>query len=66
MSVDLRGALLAAAEEAGKMQKDFEDKIYGLTQHINYVDSENERLKNKLNKAAAAVIRQFADLLAED
>jgi hypothetical protein len=65
MSFDLKGALLAAAEEAGKMQKDFEDKIYGLTQHINYVDSENERLKNKLNKAAA-VIRQFADLLAED
>ena len=65
MSFDLKGALLAAAEEADKMQKDFEDKIYGLTQHINYVDSENERLKNKLNKAAT-VIRQFADLLAED
>lgn len=65
MSFDLRGAFLAVAEEADKMQKDFEDKIYGLTQHINYVDSENERLKNKLNKAAD-VIRQFADLLAED
>jgi hypothetical protein len=65
MSIDLRGALLAAAEEAGKMQKDFEDKIDGLTQHINYVDNENERLKKKLNKAAD-LMKQFAEILSDD
>ena len=51
MAVDLRGALLAAADEAGKMQAEFEQTRDGLINHINFVEGENNRLKDKLNKA---------------
>lgn len=65
MSFDLRGALLAAAEEAGKMQAEFEQTRDDLIHHINYVDGENTRLKEKLNKAAE-LMKQFAEILSED
>lgn len=65
MSFDLQRALLAAAEEAGKMQKEFESSIESLTQHINYVEGENERLKKKVQKAAE-VAKQFTEILLED
>ena len=65
MSFDLRGALLAAAEEAGKMQEDFRQRTDDLLNHINYVDGENARLKEKLNKAAD-LMKQFAEILSED
>ena len=63
MAFDLRGALLAAAEEAGKMQEEYDQRIDDLTQHINYIDCENNRLKEKLNKAAE-LMKQFAEILS--
>ena len=65
MSIDLRGALLAAAEDAGKMQADLEQKIENLTSYIDYVESENTKLKSKLSKAAE-LARQFAEILSDD
>lgn len=65
MSFDLKGALMAAAEEAGKMQAEFQQKTDDLLNHINYVDGENTRLKEKLNKAAD-LLKQFAEILSED
>ena len=65
MAIDLRGALLAAAEEAGKMQAEFEQTREDLINHINYIESENDRLKRKLNKAAE-LIKQFAEILSDD
>jgi hypothetical protein len=65
MAVDLRGALLAAAEEAGKMQTEFEQTRDDLINHINYVEGENDMLKKKLNKAAD-LMKQFAEILADD
>ena len=65
MAVDLRGALLAAAEEAGKMRAEFEQTKDDLINHINYVEGENDRLKKKLSKAAA-LMRQFAEILSDD
>ncbi len=65
MSFDLRGALLAAAEEAGKMQTDFQQRTDDLINHINYVEGENTRLKEKLNKAAN-LMKQFAEILSDD
>lgn len=65
MAVDLRGALLAAAEEAGKMQAEFEQTRDNLINHINYVEGENDRLKKKLSKAAE-LMKQFAEILSDD
>ena len=65
MAVDLRGALLAAAEEAGKMQQEFEQTKDNLINHINYVEGENDRLKKKLSKAAE-LMKQFAEILSDD
>ena len=65
MTGDLRGALLAAAEEAGKMQEEFEQTRDDLINHINYVEGENDRLKKKLNKAAK-LLKQFAEILSDD
>ena len=65
MSFDLKGALMAAAEEAGKMQAEFQQRTDDLLNHINYVDGENTRLKEKLNKAAD-LMKQFAEILSED
>lgn len=65
MAVDLRGALLAAAEEAGKMQAEFEQTRDNLISHINYIEDENDRLKKKLNKAAD-LMKQFAEILSDD
>ena len=65
MAVDLRGALLAAAEEAEKMQKEINDRLDNLESNVRYVEGENERLKKKI-KNAADVARQFANILSED
>ena len=65
MAFDLKGALLAAAEEAGKMQEEFEQTRDNLINHINYVEGENDRLKKKLNNAAE-LIKQFAEILSDD
>jgi hypothetical protein len=65
MAFDLQGALLAAAEEAGKMQAEFRQRTDELINHINYVDGENTRLKEKLNKAAN-LMKQFAEILSDD
>lgn len=65
MSFDLKGALMVAAEEAGKMQAEFQQRTDDLLNHINYVDGENTRLKEKLNKAAD-LMKQFAEILSED
>ena len=62
---DLRGALLAAADEAGKMQAEFEQTRDDLINHINFVEGENNRLKDKLNKAAD-LMKQFAEILSDD
>ena len=65
MEMDLRGALIAAAEEAGKLQAEFEQTRDDLINHINYVEGENDRLKKKLSKAAD-LMKQFAAILLED
>ena len=65
MSVDLRGALLAAAEEAGKMQAEFQQRTDDLICQINYVENENTILKKKLNKAAD-LMKQFAEILSDN
>ena len=65
MAVDLRGALLAVAEEAGKMQAELEQTRDDLINYINYVEGENDRLKNKLSKAAE-LMKQFAEILSAD
>jgi hypothetical protein len=62
---DLRGALMAAAQEAEKMQEEFQTEIDTLHSHIQYVESENAKLKNKLVKAAA-LLNQFAEILTEN
>jgi uncharacterized membrane protein len=62
---DLRGALMAAAQEAEKMQEEFQTEIDTLRSHIQYVESENTKLKNKLVKAAA-LLNQFAEILTEN
>lgn len=65
MSFDLRGALLAAADEAGKMQAEFQQRTDDLIHHINYVEGENSRLKEKFNKAAH-LMKQLAEILSDD
>ena len=65
MSFDLRGALLAAADEAGKMQAEFQQRTDDLIRHINYVEGENTRLKEKFNKAAN-LMKQLAEILSDD
>lgn len=65
MAFDLKGALLAAAEEAGKMQEEFRQRTDDLLNHINYVEGENTRLKEKLNKAAS-LMAQLAEILSTD
>ena len=62
---DLRGALMSAAQEAEKMQEEFQTEIDTLHSHIQYVESENAKLKNKLVKAAA-LLNQFAEILTEN
>lgn len=65
MTVDLKGALLAAAEEAGKMQEEFEQTRDNLINHINYVEGENNRLTKKL-KGVADVLQAVISILSED
>lgn len=65
MAFDLQGALLAAAEQAGKMQAEFQQRTDDLINHINYVEGENTRLREKLNKAAD-LMKQFAEILSDD
>lgn len=62
---DLRGALLAAAEEAGKMQEEINSRLDNLGSYVQYVEGENERLRKKIQKAAEFA-KQFADILLED
>lgn len=62
---DLRGALLAAAEEADKMQKEINNRLDNLESYVQYVEGENTRLKDKIKKAAEFA-KQFADILSED
>lgn len=62
---DLRGALLAAAEEADKMQHETEAHINNLNSHINFVEDENNRLKKKLKDVAGA-LQAVISILSED
>lgn len=58
---DLKGALLAAAEEADKMQQE----IAQLVSHVEYLDDENNKLKTKL-KDAVSCLKTALDILSED
>ena len=62
---DLRGALLAAAEEAEKMQQENENRFNNLEYYVSYVEGENTRLKDKIKKAAE-LAKQFAEILSDD
>ena len=62
---DLRGALMAAAQEAEKMQEEFQTEIERLHSHISYVEAENNKLKNKFVKVAA-LLNQFAEILTDN
>jgi chaperonin cofactor prefoldin len=62
---DLRGALLAAAEEADKLQKEINTRLEDLESYVKYVEGENDRLNNKIKKAAEFA-KQFAEILSDD
>ena len=61
---DLRGALLAAAEEAEKMQEENKNRFSSLEQYIRYVEGENIRLNTKIKKAAEFA-KQLADMFPD-
>lgn len=66
--IDLRGALLAAAEEAGKMQDELDNqqtRIDMLTSHVDYLEHENTTLKEKL-KNVGDLMRQVASIFNEN
>lgn len=58
---DLRGALLAAADEADKMQKE----IVQLISHVDVLECENNKLRTKL-KNAADCLSSIVNVLSED
>ncbi len=62
---NLEGTLRAAAEEAAKMQDEFQQQIDNLNSHIYYVEGENSKLKKKINNAKD-LFRQLADILEKD
>ncbi len=80
--VDLRGALLAAAEEAEKMQQESEERqkrieylevriveqssrIDNLESQVQFIESENNKLRKKL-KSVADTMRTTTNILLED
>lgn len=62
---DLKGALLAIAEEAGKMQQEYQSRFDNIESWVSYIEAENAQLKKKIQKAAEFA-KQFADILSED
>ena len=65
---DLRGALLAAAEEAEKLQKDLDlerTRISILEEHVAYLETENNNLKTKLRNVGD-LMRQAANIFEEN
>lgn len=65
---DLRGALLAAAEEAEKLQKDLDlgrTRISILEEHVEYLENENNILKTKLRNVGD-LMRQAANIFEEN
>lgn len=62
---DLKNALLAAAEEADKMQKENQTRFDNLEQYTSYIEGETERLKKKLQKTVEFA-KQFAEILSDD
>jgi phage shock protein A len=65
---DLRGALLAAAEEAEKLQKDLDlerTRILILDEHVAYLENENNTLKTKLRNVGD-LMRQVANIFEEN
>jgi predicted nuclease with TOPRIM domain len=66
--IELRNALLAAAEEAGKMQDELNTqqmRIDELTSHVAYLEHENNNLKEKL-KNVGNLMRQAANIFNEN
>lgn len=66
--IELRNALLAAAEEAGKMQDELNTqqmRIDELTSHVAYLEHENNSLKEKL-KNVGNLMRQAANIFNEN
>ena len=62
---DLKGILLAAANEAEKMQHEFQNQIDDLACRLNYVETENAGLKNKLDKAKE-LFQDLANIFEND
>jgi septal ring factor EnvC (AmiA/AmiB activator) len=65
---DLRGALLAAADEAEKLQKDLDlqrTKISILEAHVEYLETENNTLRTKLRNVGD-LMRQAANIFEEN
>ena len=65
---DLKGALLAAAEEADRLQKDLDlqcTRIAILENRANYLENENNTLKTKFRKASE-LMRQLAVLFDKE
>jgi septal ring factor EnvC (AmiA/AmiB activator) len=65
---DLRSALLAAADEAEKLQKDLDlqrTKISILEAHVEYLETENNTLKTKLRNVGD-LMRQAANIFEEN
>ena len=58
---DLRSALLAAAEEADKLQQEITD----LRSHTEYLEGENLELKIKLKNAAEQMMSAINILLKD-
>jgi septal ring factor EnvC (AmiA/AmiB activator) len=65
---DLRSALLVAADEAEKLQKDLDlqrTKISILEAHVEYLETENNTLKTKLRNVGD-LMRQAANIFEEN
>lgn len=62
---DLGAALRAAAEEADKVDQENKARFDNLESWVNYIESEQTRIKAKLKKASETA-QLLADLLSED
>jgi peptidoglycan hydrolase CwlO-like protein len=65
---DLYGALLAAAEEAGRMQADIEEtqaEVKDLRVHVYELRTENEKLKNKLKDSGEILVQLINTLMSD-
>jgi hypothetical protein len=62
---DLGAALRAAAEEADKVDRENKARFDHIESWVNYIESEQTKIKAKLKKASETA-QLLADILSED